>query len=216
LRAPTVALYNRCIIGYEITLLEHVALASASPRRRELLSSLGLHVRVVPSTYEEKPLPGVLPRDLACIHARGKAAGAAPSDALIVAADTVVDLDGIALGKPVNANESRSMIERLAGREHLVHTAFVLRDDRTGASTEHLETTRVRFAPLDPQTITAYVASGDGLDKAGAYGIQGFAATLIERIDGDYFTVVGFPLAAFARSLTRLGYRLLPATSVCA
>jgi septum formation protein len=216
LRAPTVAFYNRCIIGYEITLLEHVALASASPRRRELLSSLGLHVHIVPSTYEEKPLPGVLPRDLACIHARGKAAGAAPSDAVIVAADTVVDLDGIALGKPLDAAESRSMIERLAGREHLVHTAFVLRDDRKGASTEHVETTRVRFAALDAPTITAYVASGDGLDKAGAYGIQGFAATLIERIDGDYFTVVGFPLAAFARSLARLGYRLLPATSVCA
>ena len=162
------------------------------------------------------PLPGVLPHDLALIHARGKAAGAAPSPDLIVAADTVVDLDGTALGKPKDRVESRMMLERLAGREHQVHTAFILRDDRTGMQTEHLETTRVRFAPLEPATISAYVASGDGLDKAGAYGIQGFAATLVERIDGDYFTVVGFPLAAFAHSLTRLGYQLLPAARVCA
>lgn len=102
------------------------------------------------------------------------------------------------------------MIARLSGREHLVHTAFALRDPAGGASVEGLETTRVHFARLDDAVLDAYAASGDGLDKAGGYGIQGFAATLVERIEGDYFTVVGFPLARFAAALPRVGYRLLP------
>ena len=190
--------------------LDAVALASASPRRRELLASLGLRVTVVPSGYDEMPLPGVHPVELALRHARGKAAGAAPSHELIVAADTVVDLEGDALGKPADAAEARDMLRRLSGRWHVVHTAFALRDDRTAASLSEVVSTRVRFADLDEETVDAYAASGDGLDKAGAYGIQGFAATLVERIDGDYFTVVGFPLAAFARALPRIGKRLLP------
>jgi len=172
--------------------------------------SLGLRVEIVVSSYTEPPLPGVTPAELALAHARGKAAGAARSERLIVAADTVVDCDGIALGKPRDRAQAQAMIEQLSGREHLVHTAFALRSDRLGRTISHLETTRVRFAKLDSETISAYAASGDGADKAGAYGIQGFAATLVERIDGDYFTVVGFPLAAFAQALPQLGYRLLP------
>jgi septum formation protein len=150
-------------------------------------------------------------------HARGKADGAPAGDALIVAADTVVDLDGESLGKPRDGAEARAMIARLSGREHLVHTAFALRNPQTGAAAEGLETTLVRFAALDDALIDAYAASGDGLDKAGAYGIQGFAATLVERIDGDYFTVVGFPLARFALALPAVGFRLLPQPAgVCA
>ena len=199
--------YTKCI---EHKILEAVALASASPRRRDLLASLGLRVSVVPSAYDELPLAGVSPADVALRHARGKAAAATPSHRLIVAADTVVDVDGEALGKPADVAEARSMLRRLSGRWHVVHTAFALRDDATGGSLSELVSTRVRFADLDDETIGVYAASGDGLDKAGAYGIQGFAATLVERIDGDYFTVVGFPLAAFARALPRLGYRLEP------
>jgi septum formation protein len=191
--------------------LDAVALASASPRRRELLASLGLRVTVIPSAYDEKPLPGLDPGETALRHARGKASGATPSAHLIVAADTVVDLDGEALGKPSDTAEARTMLRRLAGRWHVVHTAFALRDDRTGATFEQTVSTRVRFADLDEVTVDAYAASGDGMDKAGGYGIQGFAATLVERIDGDYFTVVGFPLAAFALALPQLGYRLVPA-----
>lgn len=190
--------------------LDVVALASASPRRRELLSSLGLRVEVVPSAYDEQPLPGVTPAELALVHARGKAAGAPASRALIVAGDTVVDLDGHALGKPRDVAEAESMLRRLSGREHQVHTAFALRDDPTGTAYAACVSTRVRFHELDADTIAAYAASGDGLDKAGAYGIQGYAATLVERVDGDYFTVVGFPLSAFARALPQLGYQLLP------
>ena len=165
---------------------------------------------LIPTAYEEYPLPGVSPVETALRHARGKAAGAARSSQLIVAADTVVDLDGEALGKPADAAHARAMLRRLAGRWHVVHSAFALRDDRTGAAVAEVVSTRVRFAELDELTIDAYAASGDGLDKAGGYGIQGFAATLVERIDGDYFTVVGFPVARFAAMLPRLGFRLLP------
>ena len=171
---------------------------------------MGLRVTVIPSAYDEAPLPGVDPAEIALVHARGKVAAAAPSGALIVAADTVVDLDGTVLGKPGDVAEARGMLRRLAGRWHVVHTAFALRDDRTAARWFEVVSTRVRFADLDEARIDAYAATGDGLDKAGAYGIQGFAATLVERIDGDYFTVVGFPLAAFAAALPRIGYRLRP------
>ena len=197
-----------------LTPLDAVALASASPRRRDVLASLGLRVTVVPTAYEERPLFGLTPVETAQRHARGKAAGAARSTALIVAADTVVDLDGEALGKPADIAQARAMLRRLAGRWHVVHTAFALRDDRTGEAAAEVVSTRVRFADLDEAVIEAYAASGDGLDKAGAYGIQGFAATLVEQIDGDYFTVVGFPVARFAAALPRLGYRLLPAAPV--
>lgn len=172
-----------------------------------------MHVDIVPSSYAETLLPDHSPIELAVAHARGKAAGAAASSALIIGADTVVDLDGRVLGKPRDAVESRSMIERLSGRFHDVHTAFAIRDERTQQTLVGYETTRVHFAELRADTIDAYVASGDGLDKAGAYGIQGFAATLVDRIEGDYFTVVGFPLAAFARMLPAFGYRLDPPTA---
>ena len=193
-----------------VTPLDAVALASASPRRRQLLGSLGLRVSVVSSSYVETPLPDLDPRELALRHAAGKARGAAASDHLIVAADTVVDLDGEALGKPSDVAEARGMLRRLVGRWHVVHTAFALRDDASNRSLVEVLSTRVKFADTNEETVAAYAASGDGLDKAGAYGIQGFAATLVERIDGDYFTVVGFPLAAFAAALPRIGYRLLP------
>ena len=190
--------------------LESVVLASASPRRRELLGSLGLTVEIVGSSYEEASLPGRTPLETAVAHARGKLAGAPPRAVLTIAADTVVDLDGTALGKPRDDDEAHTMLTALSGRGHEVHTAFALRD--AAGAIRHVEavSTTVRFHPLDPETIAAYVASGDPHDKAGAYGIQGFAATLVERVDGDYFTVVGFPLAAFARALPALGYRLVP------
>ena len=187
-----------------------VSLASSSPRRRELLASLGLEVDLISTSYVEAPLPDRSPTETAVTHARGKAECAAPSPYLTIGADTVVDLDGRTLGKPGSDAEARATLRTLSGRSHEVHTAFALRDP--AGTIAHLETvtTRVRFAVLDDALIDAYVAGGDGRDKAGSYGIQGFAATLVERIDGDYFTVVGFPLAAFARALPRLGYQLVP------
>lgn len=175
-----------------------------------MLLSLGLDVDIIPTSYDESPLPGRSPIEAALVHARGKAEGARPSPHLTIGADTVVDLDGRTLGKPRDDDDARAMLTALSGRSHQVHTAFALRDPAGRIALVEAVSTRVRFATLSAATIDAYVASGDGRDKAGSYGIQGFAATLVERIDGDYFTVVGFPLAAFARAVNRLGFCLLP------
>lgn len=192
--------------------LTRIVLASASPRRLELLRSLGLQVETVVSGYDEPRLPGVTPPQLAIAHARAKLAAsltaAGVRDVPVVAADTVVDLDGVALGKPTGAADAARMLGQLSGREHLVHTAFALAVPGRSAPVEEASTTRVRFYPLGEAEIAAYVATGEPLDKAGAYGIQGRAAALVEAIDGDFYTVMGFPLARFVRAVRRLGFSL--------
>ena len=190
--------------------LTELVLASQSPRRSELLRALGFDVRIVPSDVEEGPRPGLSPLDLARVHAAAKARAVADREprALVVAADTVVDLDGEALGKPVGAADARSTLRALSGRDHRVHTAYVAHDGSTGRSLFSDVTTTVGFAVLDDATIDRYVASGDPFDKAGSYGIQGPGAALVERIDGDFYTVMGFPLGDFIRRLPDLGYRL--------
>ena len=178
-----------------------LVLASISPRRRELLASLGVKVDVVTSSYYEMNLPELPPIELARTHARGKLAGVlgqAPG-AVVVAADTVVDLDGTSLGKPADAADATRMLHALAGRQHVVHTAFAV--TLGGDVIERTASTEVRFWPLSQQEIAEYVATGDSMDKAGAYGIQGRGAALVERIDGDFYTVMGFPLGLFVRTL---------------
>ncbi len=193
--------------------LHTIVLASVSPRRRELLSSLGLRVLVVPSDVEEGDRPGYGPLELARFHASAKAEAVArrQREELIVAADTVVDVDGLTLGKPADAAEAAAMLQRLSGRQHAVHTAFCAIDGGTGRRLERALTTQVWFARLGRAEIEEYVATGEPLDKAGGYGIQGRGAALIERIEGDFYTVMGFPLGEFVRSLPELGYRLGPA-----
>ena len=190
--------------------LRAVLLASASPRRRELLGSLGLRVLVMPSDIEEPHEPGVAPRALAEMHAAAKARAvlARVGRNVMVAADTIVELDGVAFGKPSGPAEAAAMLRRLSGREHLVHTAFVVVDGASGSRVAETSTTRVRFVALAEDEIEAYVASGDPLDKAGAYGIQGRGSVLVEGIEGDFYTVMGFPLGPFVRALPRLGLRL--------
>jgi septum formation protein len=189
-----------------------IVLASASPRRLELLRSLGLEVDVLPSGYHEPEVPGLLPEELASNHAAAKLESAIVLlgeryEVPVLAADTVVDRDGVALGKPRDAAEAARMLELLSGREHLVHTAFAL---AVPGRTPHLEcaTTRVWFYPLQPGEIAEYVATGEPMDKAGAYGIQGRAAALVERIDGDFYTVMGLPLSRVVRAMRRLGFTL--------
>jgi len=190
--------------------LHEILLASASPRRRELLSSLGLHVLVVPSDVDEGDRPGYAPRDLASLHANAKADAVAAryGSHVILAADTVVDVDGASLGKPLDPAEAAAMLRRLSGREHLVHTAYALVDGASGRRLGGSETTRVRFHPLAEDEIATYVASGDPFDKAGGYGIQGRGAVLVAGIEGDFYTVMGLPLGAVARRLRELGYAL--------
>ena len=191
-----------------MSVLQKIILASISPRRFELLRSLNLDVRVVPSTYDEPAHPGIAPRDLAILHARHKAYEVRvrePEDA-VVAADTVVDVDGIAYGKPRDAADATRMLRNLSGRTHIVHTAFTLALPGRDDVVEACESTRVTFFGLSNDEIANYVESGEPFDKAGAYGIQGFAATLVQRIDGDFYTVMGFPIARFVRTLRRLGF----------
>ena len=193
--------------------INRIVLASASPRRLELLRGLNLDVRVIPSAYEEPDHPHLLPRDLAILHARHKCndvrdrLGAQNPD-LIVAADTVVDVDNTAYNKPQDAQDAKGMLRDLSGRTHIVHTAYALAVPERRDLIEHCESCFVTFFPLGELEIDAYVASGEPMDKAGAYGIQGYGASLVERIEGDFYTVMGFPLARFIRSLRRLGFDL--------
>lgn len=189
-----------------------IILASASPRRLELLRSLNFDVQVVPSTYDEPEHPHLVPRDLAILHARHKCEDVrrtlADNGFLLVAADTVVDVDGVAYNKPVDRRDAKRMLRDLSGRTHIVHTAFALAAPDRSELIEHCESTFVTFFPLSDEEIDAYVASGEPMDKAGAYGIQAYGATLVERVEGDFYTVMGFPLARFVRTLYRLGISL--------
>ena len=189
-----------------------IILASASPRRAELLRSLGFELDVIPSNYDEPEHPHLVPRDLAIVHARHKCRDVRErvslEGAVLVAADTVVDVDGIAYNKPVNERDAKRMLRDLSGRTHIVHTAFALAAPDRADLVEHCESTFVTFFPLSDAEIDAYVASGEPMDKAGAYGIQAYGATLVERVEGDFYTVMGFPLARFVRTLYRLGISL--------
>ena len=171
-----------------------VVLASGSPRRRELLNMIGVRHEVMPADIDERYLPGEDPLAHAERLAREKAAAVAPraGNSLIIAADTIVVIDGEVLGKPCDRGEAAEMLRRLAGRSHTVHTAVAIRYGGSEASA--VESPSVTFRPLDAEVIEAYIATGEPMDKAGSYGIQGFGATLVSRVEGDYFAVMGLPL----------------------
>lgn len=171
-----------------------VVLASGSPRRRELLNMIGVKHEIMPADIDERYLPGEDPPAHAERLAREKAAAVAPraGNSLIIAADTIVVVDGDVLGKPRDPAEAAEMLRRLSGRSHTVHTAVAVRYGGSEASS--VESPSVTFRPLDAELIEAYIATGEPMDKAGSYGIQGFGATLVTRLEGDYFAVMGLPL----------------------
>jgi septum formation protein len=184
-----------------------LVLASASPRRASLLRSAGLDFDVRPADADETPLPDEHPRRYAVRVARTKArAVARGAGDVVLAADTVVALDGRILGKPTDAAEARATLGALSGREHRVHTAVVVVvEDRTHTCTV---TTRVRFRALARHEIDAYVATGESFDKAGGYGIQGHGGALVARLSGSYTGVVGLPLEETLALLARAGAHL--------
>jgi len=182
-----------------------VILASASPRRRELLGLLGLAFEASPADLDETWRNGEAPAAHAERLAREKAAARAAPGAVAIGADTIVVVDGDILGKPRDAAEAGAMLRRLAGREHDVFTGVAVAYG--GAVASGASRTRVRFRALDDAAIREYVATGEPLDKAGAYGIQGYGAVLVERIDGDYFTVMGLALGLMTELLGRVGLR---------
>lgn len=192
--------------------LQSVALASVSPRRRFLLETLGLDVVTVVSSYDERSHAGKHrdPAELVQAHAIGKAdAAARHGPRVLVAADTAVVIDCETLGKPHDVGEARAMLTRLAGRTHTVHTGFAVVDRQTGRRESGVESALVTFLPMNDDEIARYVATGEPLDKAGAYGIQGHGALFVASITGDFYTVMGLPLARLGRAFSSLGFELL-------
>jgi septum formation protein len=180
-----------------------VVLASASPRRRELLALLGLTPVIAPADIDESWRNGEAPPAHAERLAREKAVAVHRPESVVIAADTIVVVDGDILGKPGDADEAGAMLRRLRGRDHVVHTAIAVA--WLGRLASAVESTRVWFRALTDEEIAAYVATGEPMDKAGAYGIQGVGAVNIERIEGDYFTVMGLGLHRLVRVLAEVG-----------
>jgi septum formation protein len=184
--------------------LPRIVLASQSPRRAELLRMLGLRIETAPADIDETFRPGEDPVAHAERLAREKteAIAARHPDAVVIGSDTVVVVDGAVLGKPTDEADAVRMLLRLEGRAHDVATGVAVhwRTLRSG-----VERVTVRFRPFDRATAAAYAATGEPLDKAGAYGIQGFGATLVEGITGDYFAVMGLPIARMMRLLQEAG-----------
>jgi septum formation protein len=191
-----------------VTLIElptgvRLVLASASPRRSELLRSVGLHFDIVPADIDESALPGEAPSDYVARLSNEKARVVAErvgGGAIVVAADTTVDVDGRILEKPVDDPDARRMLRLLSGRTHLVHTgvttlSFGVGSGRTGSPASVVVETAVRFVELTDRAIDWYLATGEHAGKAGAYGIQGAAGAFVERIEGSITNVIGLPLA---------------------
>ncbi len=190
-------------------------LASASPRRAEVLRDAGIAFEAVSTNADESRRPDEAPEELVRRLAEDKAKAAAAKvagtgPAIVVGADTEVVVDGLCerevLGKPASAAEAREMLHRLSGRTHSVVTGLVVIQLPDGASHSELEITHVTFAPLSEREIEDYVASGEPFDKAGAYAIQGRGGRFVSRVEGCYFNVVGLPLARLYRILRELGW----------
>lgn len=184
-------------------------LASRSPRRRELLSMLGLEFEIVTADIDET-MDESIPVEAAVAEISRKKAEAVGKDhpgRLVVSADTIVTVAGRVLGKPHTEEEAGAMLRSLSGRSHTVMTAFCLYRD--GETETHVEKTEVCFKPLSDEEIGAYIATGSPMDKAGAYGIQDGAAVFVEALRGDYYNVVGLPLCALCKCLRRYGVPVL-------
>ena len=180
----------------------NIILASTSPRRRELIDLMGLRYEILAPEGEEIFDPALLPKDLVQHLARQKAENVAArsrDDALVIAADTVVALGNQVLGKPRDAADAAAMLTALSGKAHSVFTGVCMFGQ--GKIVVESEETLVHMRPLSPAEIAAYVDSGEPMDKAGAYGIQGGASLFIPRIEGDYFNVMGFPVCRIGQML---------------
>ncbi len=186
-----------------------IVLASASPRRRELLTSVGIPFSVVPSRAPEELLPGESPRDHVIRLSREKAAEVAERPGLegrwFIGSDTIVLRDETVLGKPRDAGEACAMLRSLSGRSHKVLSGYAVLDREQGGTVAGAVETEVRFKELTDFEIAGYVATGEPMDKAGAYAIQGIGAFMVQSIAGSYTSVVGLPLCEVVEVLERLG-----------
>jgi septum formation protein len=182
-----------------------VVLASSSPRRRELLNLIGIAHEVRPANLDESMRPRETPRRHAERLARDKASAVATRDPdlITIAADTIVVINRKVLGKPVDEEDAARMLAMLSGREHTVITAVAVSRGKKLRSA--IEEVKVKFRRLREDEIEAYIATGEPMDKAGAYGIQGYGATIVERVEGDYFAVMGLPLVRLVGLMRDVG-----------
>ena len=199
-----------------MTMKRKIILASASPRRKELLEKLDLDFSVCPADIDESLLPD---EDAAMYPLRtavqkAMAVAKTEEDALVIAADTVVAVDDDILGKPRDEAEAKAMLQRLSGREHIVITGIGVVDTASGRTLSATEQTIVYFHPLRDEEIDAYIATGECMDKAGSYGIQGKGSLLVRKIDGDYFNVMGLPLSKLYRLLLNIDADILKKTGI--
>lgn len=187
-----------------------IILASNSPRRKELLRQVGVSFTVDPADVDERPLPGERPEDYAVRVALDKArvAAARSKNGVIIAADTIVVVDDTILGKPADRNDAERMLTVLSNRVHRVITGLAVIDAASGKTMTNSAVTSVWFRDLSQQEIQSYLAGGEPLDKAGAYGIQGKGALLVKKIEGCYFNVVGLPLSLLGELLRKFGISL--------
>ena len=195
--------------------MRKMILASASPRRRELLTQAGFSFEVKVSDADEiitEKEPDKIVKELALVKAC--AVAASETEALIIGADTIVTVDGKILGKPRDAEEAFSMLSMLQGRTHQVYTgvALITKEEELQKSHVFSEKTDVHMYPMTEQEIREYIATGEPLDKAGAYGIQGRAAVYIRKIEGDYNNVVGLPISRLYQELKSSGYYVASAS----
>lgn len=186
-------------------------LASSSPRRRELLKTVGFDFTVMTSDVDESTQEGLLPHEVVeqLAYRKARAVADRVEKGIVLGSDTVVVLDDIILGKPAGEEEAFQMLSSLQGREHVVYSGVALIDAETGRSEVKHSKTQVRFRALTDREIHAYIRTKEPMDKAGSYAIQGIGATMVESITGDYFTVVGLPLCLTANMLSRFGISLL-------
>ena len=187
-----------------------VILASGSPRRRELMEMLGVTVDIIPAKGEEKAPEHVSPAELVMALASAKAhevGDGRGEDEVIIAADTIVWVNGGVFGKPKSEDEAFSMLSVLSGHTHEVYTGVSVL--RGGTEIKEYEMSRVTFRELSPEEIKRYIATGEPMDKAGAYGAQGKGALFVRHIDGDFFNVMGLPLCRLGKMLEKQGVVIL-------
>ena len=191
--------------------MKTIILASASPRRKEILEKTGLKFKVYESDYEENMEIGLKPYELAICHSIGKAMAIARKhkNALIISADTIVVLKNRVFGKPRDKENAREMLKALSGKAHTVITGYTIMDAETGKKLSRAVESKVLFKRLNEDEIEAYIKSGEPLDKAGAYGAQGLGAVIVKRIEGDFFNVMGLPLNSVVESLKTFGIKVL-------
>jgi septum formation protein len=191
--------------------MKKIILASASPRRKEILKKTGLKFSVDESTYEENNGIGLKPPQLALYHARSKAreVAARHKNALVISADTIVVLKNVIFGKPEDKADAARILKALSGRTHAVITAFTILDTASKKELSKAVESMVTFRRLEDSEISAYIKSGEPMDKAGAYGVQGLGAAIVKKIEGDFFNVMGLPLSELAEQLRKFGIKIL-------